>query len=281
MDFLRFLISKVFFKHLALAIAIGLIILLGTLVWLKIYTHHGQQISVPNLTGLNEEEVSDVVSSRKLNYVVVDSIYAADMPRGTVVKQNPKPNSKVKVRRKIFVTMNAVSPEKVYMPDLVALSDRQAILALENSGLTLGNISYKPDFAVNSVLQQMLNGSVIPAGSMVEKGTQIDLVLGMGLSREKVPVPDLFGLTLLEAKTELSKAFLNFGLATYDESILTAEDSAAAFVIRQNPEFDGYSRINKGSDVFLWITADSSLLPAPDSLQVDSLEVETAYDPID
>lgn len=270
MDFLRFLISKQFFKHLLLAIAIMLLLLLITLVWLKIYTHHGQSISVPNLTGLTEEEVHDVVSSRKLNYEVIDSIFATDMPRGTVVKQNPRPNSKVKVRRKIFITMNAVNPEKVAMPNLVSLSDRQAILALENNGLRLGDISYRPDFAVNSVLQQNFNGSVIIEGTMIEKGSMIDLVLGMGLSKETTEVPDLEGMNLAAAKAKISSRFLNFGLATFDESVKDSEDSLMAWVYRQNPEYDGFARIKKGMEMFIWLTVDSTLLPVSDTILTES-----------
>lgn len=266
MDFFRFLISKTFLRHLLLAVAIAVIILLVTLVWLKIYTHHGQAISVPNLTGLTLDEADDVVSSRKLNIEVLDSIYANDMPRGTVVKQNPAPSSKVKVRRRIFVTMNAVNPEKASMPNLVSLSDRQAILALENAGLQLGEISYKPDFAVNSVLQQKLNGSVIEEGTMVEKGSRIDLVLGMGLSNETTTVPDLEGLDLAAAKAAISDRFLNFGLATYDQSVQNEEDSLLAWVYRQNPDYDGFTRINKGMEVFVWMTVDSTLLPVTDTI---------------
>ncbi|MFC2080158.1 PASTA domain-containing protein [Bacteroidota bacterium] len=270
MDFLKFLISKIFLKNLLLAISIAIIILLITLVVLKIYTHHGQAITVPNLTGLTIDEVDDVISSRRLNFQVIDSIFATDMPRGTVVKQNPKPYSKVKVKRKIFITMNAVNPEKVSMPNLVSLSDRQAILAIENAGLLLGEISYKPDFAVNSVLQQIVNDSVIKEGSMINKGTHIDLVLGMGLSNETTTVPDLNQLDLVKAKAAISGQYLNFGLATYDKSVLTKEDSILAWVYRQNPEFDGYSIVKKGMEVFLWLTVDSTLLPAIDTIFSES-----------
>ncbi|MEX0988362.1 MAG: PASTA domain-containing protein [Bacteroidales bacterium] len=260
MDFLRFLKTKIFLRHLLLAVSISVVILLITLVWLKIYTHHGQAISVPNLTGLTLEEVEDVVTSRKLNYEVLDSIFATDMPRGTVVKQDPIPNSKVKVRRRIFVTMNAINPEKVVVPDLVSLSDRQAILALENAGLELGELSYKPDFAENSVLQQKLNGSVINAGTMIEKGTAIDLVLGMGLSNELTTVPNLQGMDLSMAKEAISERYLNFGVAMYDASVQTKEDSILARVYSQNPEYDGFSRVNKGVEVFVWLTVDSTML---------------------
>ena len=102
MDFLKFLISKLFFRHLGLAVAIGLILLLCILLWLRIYTHHGQAILVPDLSGLTVDEVDDVTSSRNLRYELVDSVYSSDMPRGTVIKQNPRASSKVKKNRKIF-----------------------------------------------------------------------------------------------------------------------------------------------------------------------------------
>lgn len=277
MDFFKFLVSKTFLRHLGLAAAIAVVLLMLILLWMKIYTHHGKTIAVPNLTGLTVDEVEDVVTSRKLNFVVIDSVFADDMPRGTVVKQNPKPNSKVKVKRKIFVTMNAVNPEKVMMPNLVSLSNRQAILALENAGLAVGEISYKPDFAVNSVLQQNLNGSVIEEGTLVEKGTPIDLVLGMGLSNETTTVPDLVGLDLDSAKVVITGRFLNFGLATFDGSVENEEDSLAAFVYRQNPEYDGYSSINKGSEVFVWMTTDSTLLPVVETLETEEIR-DGAYE---
>lgn len=272
MNFLRFIISKIFFKHLLLALAISVILLLSVLLWLKIYTHHGQKIAVPNLTGLTIDEVEDVTFSRKLNYYVIDSTYANDMPRGTVIKQNPKPNSKVKVRRKIFITMNAINPEKVSMPNLVSLSNRQAILALENSGLILGEISYRPDYAVNSVLQQLYEGSVINPGTKIEKGSEIDLVLGMGLSNEKTNIPNLEGLNLNAAKVEIINKYLNFGVATFDKSVVNDEDSLRAWVIKQFPAYDEFSKVNKGTDVFIWLSADSTLLPGTDTLQVNENE---------
>ena len=266
MNFFRFLITKTFWRHFLLAAAITIVVFLGTLIWLKIYTHHGQGISVPNLTGLTIDEVEDVVSSRRLRFEVIDSIFSTEMPRGTVLKQNPKPGSKVKVNRRLFLTMNAVNLEMVSMPYLVDLSNRQASLALVNAGLVLGNISFKPDFAENSVLQQMYNGSVIEEGTLITKGSKIHLVLGMGLSSETTLVPDLVGLNYPEAKSTITRRFLNLGMVTYDESIFTQEDSSQALVHWQYPEFDGNNRINKGMDVDIWLTVDSTLLPVEDSI---------------
>jgi len=265
MDFLRFLITKKFLRHLGLAVAIAIILLLGSLLWLKIYTHHGKTITVPDLTGLTVEEVEDVSSSRHLRYEVIDSVFSNEMPRGTVIKQNPGGNAKVKKNRKIFLTMNAVNQEMVAMPQLVGLSFRQARLAMQNAGLIQGTIEYRPDYAKNNVLQQKHNDSVIKEGTEITKGSVIDLVLGMGLSSSTTRIPDLVGTGLEEATEIIARYYLNLGAVTYDESFLEVEDSSGAFIWRQYPEFDEFRRLNMGMEMDIWLSLDSTLLPQPDS----------------
>ena len=279
MDFLRFLASKIFLRHLALAVAIGIILLLGTLLFLRIYTHHGQAITVPDMTGLTEEEVEDVILSRNLRSQVIDSVFSSEMPRGTVIKQNPGPGSRVKKNRRIFLTMNAVNPEMVTMPRLVGLSIRQARLALENAGLQLGEIEYRPDYAINNVLQQKYRDSVIFEGTEIGKGSVIDLVLGMGLSDETTRVPDLVGLPLGIAREMIADHYLNIRAITYDLAMVNADDSANAFIWRQYPEYDQLRRLNLGMEVDIWLTTDSTLLPSPDSLLKDE-ERDLVYDEI-
>jgi len=265
MDFLRFLTTKKFLRHLGLAAAIAIILLLGTLLWLKIYTHHGKTITVPDLTGLTVEEVEDVSSSRRLRYEVIDSVFSNEMPRGTVIKQNPGGNAKVKKNRKIFLTMNAVNQEMVAMPQLVGLSFRQARLAMQNAGLIQGTIEYRPDYAKNNVLQQKHNDSVIKEGTEITKGAVIDLVLGMGLSSSTTRIPDLVGTELEEATEIIARYYLNLGAVTYDESFQEAEDSSGAFIWRQYPEFDELRRLNLGMEMDIWLSLDSTLLPGTDS----------------
>lgn len=265
MDFFRFLLTKKFLRHLGLAAALTLILLLGTLLWLKIYTHHGKTIVVPDLTGLTVEEVDDVTSSRHLRFEVIDSVFSMEMPRGTVIKQNPNPTSRVKKNRKIFLTMNAVNPEMVSMPQLIGLSFRQARLALQNAGLVQGSITYKPDFAKNNVLQQMHGDSVINEGTEIAKGAVIDLVLGMGLSSQTTRVPNLVGLGLAEATEIISDYYLNLGAITYDESFEEAQDSSEARVWRQYPDYDEFKRLNMGMEIDIWLTLDSALIPLSDS----------------
>jgi beta-lactam-binding protein with PASTA domain len=272
MDFFRFLLTKKFLRHLGLAAAISLVMLLGTLLWLKVYTHHGKTIVVPDLAGLTVDEVEDVTSSRRLRFEVVDSVFSTEMPRGTVIKQNPNAASRVKKNRKIFLTMNAVNLEMVSMPQLIGLSFRQAKLALQNAGLIQGTIKYKPDFAKNNVLQQMYKDTVINEGTIITKGAVIDLVLGMGLSSKTTRLPDLVGLGLEEASAIISDYFLNLGAVTYDPSFEEAEDSSGAFIWRQYPDFDEFKRLNMGMEVDIWLTLDSTRMPMADSILGDDIE---------
>ena len=149
MSLKKFLVSKDFLKHLGLAIAIAIIIIFLTLLWLSIYTRHGQSRPVPDLYGLTIEEAEKTVTKNKMRFQVIDSVYTNIVPRGCVVEQNPVAGFEVKKNRRIMATINAFNPEMVEMPDLLELSKRQALSLIESSGLEIGKLNYKPDLAVD------------------------------------------------------------------------------------------------------------------------------------
>jgi hypothetical protein len=269
MEFLRFVFSRIFLKHLMIALGIGLFLVLAAFIFLRIYTHHGQAIQVPDLTGLTEEEVGIIMTAKRLRYEVSDSIFYKDIPKGTVAKQNPRPGSKVKENRRIYLTLNAISPEKVPMPNVRGLSLREARLKLNMYGLNLGKISYKPDFAVNAVLEQKVNDTIATPGVPVIKGSDVNLILGMGLSNVSTRVPDLTGFSLYLAKEMLADRYLNMGGVIYDGTVLTQTDTGLAFVYKQYPLAKEENKLFLGSNVDLWLTVDSSLLPKPDSLIIE------------
>jgi beta-lactam-binding protein with PASTA domain len=269
MKFPRFLISKVFFKNLLLAVGIFIVFVTGTFLWLNIYTHHGKAHHVPDLTGLSIQEIDEVLRKNRFRYLVEDSVYTNMVKRGTVFEQNPEPGFKVKKNRMIFLTMNAVNPDSVSMPGLLGYSLRQARTMLENAGLKLGKMQYLPDIAVNNVLNQKFQGQNIEPGRSIVKGASIDLDLGKGLSSEKTIVPELMELSLEEAQRKILGASLNMGAVTYDPEITTMEDSSSAFVWKQIPVFDRNVPVSLGTPVYLWLTNDSIMLPQADTLGLE------------
>jgi len=264
MEFLKFLLSRIFLKNLLIAAIIFIIIILTALLWLRIYTHHSRAITVPDFTGLYPEEVDIIARSKKLRIEIADSSYFDDLPRGSVIKQNPVSGSKVKENRRIYLTMNAMNPEKVVMPNVTGVSLRQAKAILETYGLTIGKLSYKPDIAINNVLEQKISGQIAVPGELVIKGSSVDLVLGMGLSNETTLVPDLTGMTFIRAKEMLMDRYLNVGAVIYDSYVQTEEDSVLSFIWRQRPAFGDDTRLNLGANVDIWLTTDSTKLPVPE-----------------
>ena len=263
MNFLKFLISRFFLKHLLIAVSIIVSLFIIALLFLRIYTRHGQALSVPDIIGLGIPEADSILAERELRYQIVDSVYNANLTRGTIIDQNPSPEFKVKKGRTIFLTINAFNPEIIRMPNVVGVSLRQATAILQTAGLTIGQLTYVPDIAVNNVLQQKYNADVIEEGDSIIKGSQIDLVLGRGLSNEKTAAPDLIGLFLEQAKERITNRYLNLGAVIYDASFEDAEDSLNAFVWKQKPEFNEEALMNLGSSVDIWLTSDSTKLPLP------------------
>jgi eukaryotic-like serine/threonine-protein kinase len=267
-DFIRFLISRIFWKHLAIIAGIAILITLSVFIGLKIYTKHGKAYAVPDLRGLTVEEAGMVTRARRLRLKVSDSVFISHEARGTVIDQNPAPNFRVKEKRTIFLTINAMNPERVSMPDVTGVSLRQARAIIETRGLEVGTLIYVPDIALNNVLRQQYKGEDIKPGEMVIRGERIDLVLGEGLSTRTTYVPDLLYLTLEEARNRILESSLNLGATLYDNSVETEEDSLDAFIWRQRPEYETDVQMRLGSIIDLWLSVDSTLLPVPDTIDL-------------
>jgi len=241
----------------------------GTFISLKIFTNHNEYIKLPSFIGKTEPEVKNLCKQYKLRYVITDSIYSNKAKPGTVVEQIPKPGVNVKENRKIFITINAVEPEKISMPDITGISIREAALIAEIYGIKIGNLKFVPDIAKNNVLKQQYKGQEIAPGTLIPKGSVIDLVVGTGISNEKTYVPCLYGLTYKQVEQTLTEAALNIGAVIYDETIKNAKDSAYAIVYRQNPSFrPNPTQLNLGYPVDIWLTVDSTMnIPNCDSLK--------------
>jgi beta-lactam-binding protein with PASTA domain len=242
---------------------------MALLIWLNFYTRHGQSRPVPNFIGLTMDQTVKLAKKSKLKYQIIDSVYTTEVPRGCIAEQNPVPGFKVKKQRNIMLTINAFNPEMAAMPNLVNLPKRQAIALIESAGLEMGTPRYIPDISTDVVLKQLYDGREIQEGDSLQKGSVIDMVLGKGPSNQKTHVPDLIGMNLESANDRILGASLALVTSSYDNTVLSAKDSADAFVYKQNPDFSIDATITLGSSIYLWLTVDSTKLP------VDSAKVIT------
>ena len=181
MSFGKYLTSRVFFAQILAAIAIVGVITFLFFYWITFITNHGEEIVVPNLMKMSEEQAEDKLDELGLDYQVIDTLdYNPDFPKLAIVQQEPIPNSKVKGGRVVYLKINADSYKKVAVPDLIDKTYRQAVPTLTALGLQEGSITYVPHLGKDMVLKMMLDGKEVKPGTKVLKATKSDLVLGDG-----------------------------------------------------------------------------------------------------
>ena len=250
-----------------LLIHLGVILLLTTvgLLWffysyLPTTTHHNETVTVPDLEGIGIAEIDEFLTQRNLNFEVLsDSGFTEEYEPQAVLVQYPLAGAKVKENRKIFLTLNAANPPKVKMPALVDGSVKNAQLVLESYGLELGDIEYVPDLAQNAVLEQHYNGRDIEAGTMISKGSKIDLLVGDGLGNTLLEVPDLSGLEMEEAEVVIVGSGLKIGSILFRDPSLSDRDPKdeaqqqqdRLVVVQQSPSSGSEIRIGEEVDVWL------------------------------
>ena len=124
---LKFLISRVFFLNLLLAILVVFGIFKLTIWWLDSYTRHGESITVPDLSGYTLEQAERKLEAKDLHYFIMDSVDMPEEMPNTIVEQDPFPGDKVKRGRKIYVTVTRQTRLKVnLLSSLLCLEGKQA-----------------------------------------------------------------------------------------------------------------------------------------------------------
>ncbi len=259
-NFGRFIFSKPFLKNLIFAILLVIILLFGSFYSLNLITHHGEGLSVPDFTGMTIKQVTKEAKNKNLRFNVIDSVFNAPGKKGTVFSQNPPANFKVKEGRTILLTVKTFNPQRIPMPDFTGVSLIQAKADIETYGLKIGKLKYIPDIATNNVLEQMYRGKPISPGTLIEKNSIIDLVLGLGKSNKITIVPDLNGLTFNDATQNTADHSLNIGILIYDHTIESSQDTTNAIIWKQSPGKN--TQITIGSPIDIWLTLDMNKVDA-------------------
>ncbi|MBR5431487.1 MAG: PASTA domain-containing protein, partial [Bacteroidales bacterium] len=227
---------------------------------LAFFTNHNKEIEVPDFTTLSVKDAAQLAESVGIRVEVTDSVYVRRMERGAVFSQNPAAGSRVKKNRLIRLTTNAVNAKQVSMPNLVGYSMRQAKAELSSKGLNLGKLIYVSDMATNNVLKQQYRGKDIKTGTMIDSGSEVDLVVGLSDTDNQTRVPNVVGMKYNRAVDAVHDNSLNVARTTFDDSVQNYNDSLNAVVFRQSPSASS-APIGMGGEVSLFFTLDESKLP--------------------
>jgi len=252
-----FLKSKLFLKQIGLALLFTLILAWIAMMMMSLYTNRGQAIPTPDLSGRTVQEAEDMADERDLRAFVQDSMYQKGVVPGVVLRQSPAAGHKVKSGRKIHLTISSVSPEQVELPKVTDVSLRQARSLLEAKGFAIGKIEFRPSEFNDLVRDTQYEGAKVDAGTRLDNGSTVDLVVGKNLTDTESVIPDLTGLSFDNAQTILNAKALTIGMVLYDATVVSSDDSVAARIAKQSPLADSTMIVPAGTSVDIWLGLSS------------------------
>jgi beta-lactam-binding protein with PASTA domain len=243
----KFITDRPFWQNLLAAGLLGILMIFIFLQLLGKITRHGEHLTVPAVIGTPTDSAVKLLEGQGFDVAIQDSVYTDTLAAGTVIKQLPDSGATVKVNRTVYLTVNCLIPPMINMPDLREKSIDFAIEILKKTHLKLGATIYRPDFASGSVLDQLYSGRRIAAGTPIQWGSNITLIVAAGGMDSSFAAPELLGMTYDEAKTILDSMGL-MSTPIPDPDVL---DTANGYIYKQDPTPSAI--IRSGGFINLWL----------------------------
>ncbi|MBQ8969439.1 MAG: PASTA domain-containing protein [Bacteroidaceae bacterium] len=185
-DIKKKLLSPVVWGNLMAIALMAVLLVFAVWIWLDKYTHHGEEIIVPEVEGKLIGEAEYALEMEGLKAMVVDSTYERSLPSGAIMKQLPKAGSKVKSGREIYLTINSRQSPMAALPDIADnCSLREAQDRLRQLGFRVGPVEYQ-DGDKDWVYSVKCQGRTVMSGERVPTDAVITLVVGSGQSEEEL-----------------------------------------------------------------------------------------------
>lgn len=286
LEIFYFFTSKIFLKNLLVMIVSGglfLVVLFWSLSW---YTLHGESIEVPNLINLSVSEADKLLKNRDLNFIVSDSICMdceTNLIGGLIKEQHPKPKSRVKESRKIYLTITRHVPcgSTIKYDDLIGQPLKFVQRKLKGMHLKIGSLKYISGKAANTIAKVSLGERPIfeergPNEAKAEDKyipycTPLNLVLYEGMDAAPKRVPDLVCTQYGEADFSIKTNQFNLGDVYIDKGVT---DTTLAYVWKQTPAPGEFASM--GTGIRLWLMDE--MPPGCDEKSIRKLDNLTPKD---
>ncbi len=203
--------------------------------------------TVPNVERQTFEEAKQQLEAHGLKARYAGDEHSDTMPKGRVLRQDPGAGQQVEDGDVVALTIS-LGPMSVSVPDIRGRSVEDAIAALRDAGLPVGDqeTQFSDDFPKGRVI-----ATDPPTGESVTRGTPITLVVSAG--EEQEIVPNVTGQLESEARFRLQdRGFRVLVSREFSDTV------GRGRVIRQEP--GGNVRVPKGSEVTIVVSEGA---PAP------------------
>jgi beta-lactam-binding protein with PASTA domain len=256
-----FLTSKIFFMNLLKLVGGALLLGFMLMFGLKCYTNHGESRQVPDLTGLTLKDAQKLARSKGLQLVVSDSLFKPDKKPNVVLDQTPKPLSRVKQNRNIYLSITKSSALMTEFPQyrtgesLWGKDYNDVRRSLRAKNIDVRVVARVFNEAENTVLEFIYAGDTLTERVKrlekieVPEYSTIDVVVAEA-GTDKVDIPKLVCQSLGEAQFILSGLNVNLGSVIESPGIT---DRQNAYVWKQFPPYEPGRKIKMGEQVDIYI----------------------------
>jgi serine/threonine-protein kinase len=182
----------------------------------------GDAMRVPDVVGMTAENADELLSARKLRFVVKGRQTHPTAAAGSVIEQAPFAQSRVQAGAEVAVVLST-GPDRLKVPDVIGQSLEDAQRALDAAGLRAGSVMEVETGEPGKVT------AVSPQpGTDIERGASVSLAV----ARPTVAVPRLSGEHVRDARQRIEKA----GLVVGDVSEIYDARKKGDRVLSQDPE---------------------------------------------
>jgi beta-lactam-binding protein with PASTA domain len=208
---------------------------------------------LPNVVGKTFENATAILQKAGFPAQQGETRFHKSLPANIVLQEDPPAGSRQKRGTHVVLALSA-GQKSAEVPVTTNMSQQQARISIENTGLTMGNVSEQ----ISDAPRGLVIGTTPPAGVKVELPGNVDIVLSKGPAT--VMVPDFYGRNLGEVRSMVEQIGLRIAGVSRDTSSLQPENT----VIRQLPAAG--QTIAAGGPVSLTV----SHFPAPPGTKIDT-----------
>lgn len=243
---------------LYVAIALGVLLLLGLLAWFAATNLFAESVPVPEVVGMTEEEAIQTLEDAGLGANVERRPHNR-APENEVFRQDPEPGEEIDEGNDVTIFVSE-GVRRVEVPELVGLPLDEARERLREEGLRPGEVSRVPD---DEAEEGTVVGQGVQPGVTVDAGTRVTLEVSSG---PRTLVPSVIGESEEDAVAAIEEAGLEAQVNT------GADDAPEGTVIAQDPSAG--TEVEPGDTVTILVSEGPDEREMPDVTGEDADDAE-------
>ena len=195
---------------------------------MPIATGHGREKEIPDLFEMEISQANAAAKQLGFKLVKSESRFDSFYPAGLIIEQAPPPYTLSKIGRKIKVVIS--DGEQVFpMPEVIGIPLKEAEFKLDEKGFEV------PPDSISLIFSDIYPDGVVAEqpfvpGTMMHRGTTINLIVSMGKMPKSFKVPELYTLPVKDAVELLTRAGLQVG----DIQLVKHEFADSGIVVDQS-----------------------------------------------